>query len=154
MSDVTAASEFKTAFYESIRDLMKHDPETPHVMVSFGAPASLEPDDLIAFTDIASEQNVATLGHRSREEMLTLTVQISCQRGGGGDMEKVVSDRAYELLGMIERYARVTDTTIGGTVRHCFMTAHTSTGETDPEFLAQGRVMEITATFQAFARIT
>lgn len=154
MSDVTQAHEFKTAFYEAVRDLMKNDPDTPHVLVAFGAPESLEPEDLVGILDITSEQNPATIGNRAREEMLTLTVQISCFRGGSGDQEKVAADRAYFLLGMIERYARLTDTTFNGTVRHCFLTSHESIGQTDPELLAQGRVIEITARFQAYARIS
>lgn len=154
MSATTVANDFKTAFFEAVRDLMANDSATPHVLVSFGAPASLEPEDVIGIMAISSEQNVATLGNRSREEMLTLEVLVSCFRGGGGDMEQIASDRAYLLLGMIEQYARLTDTTFGGTVRQCFLTGHESLGHTLPEFLERGRVIEITARFQAFARIT
>jgi hypothetical protein len=55
---------------------------------------------------------------------------------------------------MVEQYARVTDTTIGGAVRWCFLTQHTSQGHTDPQVLEQGRVIEISATFTALARVT
>lgn len=153
MSSTTAAHAWKIAFYELIKEYFAEHEETPHVLVTFGAPANLDPDDLVAFMTLRSDQNVATIGNRSREEALELTVVISCFRGGP-DSERAVSDRAYYLLGLIEEYVRKVDTTCGGTVRHCFLVGHDSDGTTPPEYREQGRVMEITARFQAFARIT
>ena len=111
--------------------------------------------DIVAFGRISSSQEFAAYGsNRPREETLTIDVVVSVYRGGGPDMEQVASDRAYELLGELELYARVTDTTIGGTVRNCALVSHESEGATDPEILAAGRLIEITAQFVAQARIT
>jgi hypothetical protein len=154
-SPTTAAQDFKAAFFTGITELMASDEETQWVQVVFGTPFDLNPEDIIAFTSVTSEQNVATMGNRAREELLTITVEISCFRGGTGpDLEREVSDRAYYLLGLVERWCRVTDTTVGGTVRHCFLSGHESSGLTDPADLEKGRVIEITATFLAAARIT
>lgn len=151
-SSSTAAYDFKRAFYEAIRDIMAGDQSTQYVLVSLGSPSSLEPEDIVAFQGVTSEQNPATMGNRGREEVLTIEVQISCY--SGGDDEDVPTRRAYEILGIIERYARKVDPTIGGTVRQCFLTGHESKGFTDPTDLAKGRTSDITATFAAAARIS
>lgn len=154
MPNATNADQFKTKFFEGVRDLMAGDEETPYVMVTFGAPGTYEPEDIVSFLAVTSEQQTATLGNRSREETLEITVAVSCFRGGGQEQEAVTSARAYQLLRMVEYYARKTDTTIGGTVRDCFLVGHDSFGQTDPQYLEKGRVTEITARFQAHARIT
>lgn len=154
MSSTTAAYDFKLAFWQAVHDLMAQSDDTQHVLVSLGAPASLDPDDLIAFTNSSSEQNVATIGNRSRDEMLTQTVEISCFVAGGDEAERAAHDRAYHLLGLIEHYCRKLDTSVSGTVRHCFLIGHESSGSTPPDYLDRGRVIEITARFQAYARIT
>ena len=56
------------------------------------------------------------------------------------------------LIAELEQYARVTDTTIGGTVRECFLTNLQIAG-TPPELVAGGRLVEAQATFTAHARI-
>lgn len=154
-STATAADEFKSNFYEAAKDLMAQDPDTPYVHVCYGTPATFEPEDIISFTSVSSDQTDGPIStNRAREETLTLEVVISCWRGGGQDMELVCARRAYQLLRMLETYARVTDTTVGGSVRHCFLVQHQSSGTTDPQLLEQGRVIDITARFMAKARIS
>lgn len=151
----TVAHEFKNAFFEAVKTLLASDPATRDVLVCFGLPGTFAPDDLISFERVSERQDTATLGtNRSREEIITLDVIISCFRGGGPEMEQVASARGYQLLRMIERYARMTDTTIGGTVRQCFLAQHESDGATLPELIDKGRTIDITATFEARARIT
>lgn len=153
MSTATAADEFKEAMYTAVRDLMAEDEETKDVLVTYGAPGTFDPEDLVSFLDVTSEQDPSTMGNRGRREVLTLDVAISCWRGGGAEMELVCARRAYKLLRMIEFYCRRTDTTVGGTVQWCFLTSHESSGQTDPQFLETGRVIEITAKFTAQSRI-
>jgi len=128
------------------------------VLVSFGHPGAVVQhwDALVGFSDVTVEQDVATMStNRSREETLRLTVWVSVHADGEGpDLEQTTSNRAYALLGVLEHHVRQTDTTLGGAVRQCFLTAHTSTGETDPDLLTAGRTIEIQATFTAQARIT
>lgn len=154
-STATVALDFKQAFQEAIRDSFALDPDTESVLVTFGAPGTYAPADIVSFLDLVSDQSSATISaNRSREETLTLTVSISCVVSGGQDAELLAAQRAYYLLRAIEYYARRTDTTIGGTVRYCFLEGHTSAGQTDQALMQQGRVCEIVATFRAQARVT
>jgi len=148
----TVAYAFKKAFYEAVRDLLGADQETQYVLVALGTPSSMEPDDIVAFQGVTSDQAPVTMGNRGREETLTIEVQISCY--SGGDDEDIPLSRAYDLLRRVEQYARKTDPTIGGTVRQCFLVGHDSQGFTDPADLAKGRTADITARFQAQARIS
>jgi hypothetical protein len=151
-STATVAYDFKRAFFEAIRDVMAGNQSTQYVLVSMGSPSSLEPEDIVAFQGVKSEQNPATMGNRGRDEALEIELQISCY--SGGDDEDVPTKRAYELLGIIERYVRKTDPSLGGVVRHCFLVGHESQGFTDPADLAKGRTSDITARFAAAARIS
>ncbi|MDM4761886.1 hypothetical protein QT381_02565 [Galbitalea sp. SE-J8] len=144
------AGDFKRAFVEGATVLFADEP----VKVAFGHPGIEQPDEIVAFTKVASEQEPATLStNRSRDETLTQTVVISVWREGGADQEQAASDRAYELLGALEEWARMTRTNVGG-VLWCALTSHTSDGETSPQVLAAGRLVEVEATFTARARIT
>jgi len=151
LSEFSAAPTFKRAFYDSAVGLW---PNT-EVQVVYGQPGTYLADDVVAVTRVHAEQVPAAMGtNRSREETLTLTVIISVYRGGGEEVEVIASDRAYELLGQLERFVRVTDTTVRGTVRECFLDEHDSDGETRPELIASGRTIEIEAKFTAHARVT
>lgn len=154
MSTATAADEFKLKFFEAVKALMAAGADTPNVLVTYGAPANLDPEDIVSFLGVTSEQNAVTMGNRGRDEDLTLEIAISCFRGGGEEMELVCGSRAYQLLRMIENQVRKTDTTVGGTVLWCFLQGHESSGQTDPTLIQEGRVIEITARFLARARIT
>lgn len=154
MSTATHADDFKVSFYEAVKGMFALDPETEQVLVTYGAPANYSPPDIVSFLDLTAEQVMATMGNRGREETLLITVSISCLVNGGQEAELLAAQRAYYLLRTIEYYARVTDTTIGGSVRHCFLERHTSSGQTDPALIAQGRVCEIVADFRAQARVS
>lgn len=153
-SSATAAQAFKAAMVAAMQGLYAADPS---VLITFGHPGPQVANflDAVAFTDLSVEQSPATLStNRSREEVLTLVVQVSCWRPGGPEMESVASDAAYGLLEALERQVRVTDPTLGGIVRHCFLESHTSEGATDPAALTAGRTIEVEARFVAHVRIT
>lgn len=146
----TLAATAKDALYSAAVQLWADT----DVQVTFGHPGQYMADDLVALTRVSTTQEPATLGtNRGRDELIEIDVQISIARGGGPEMEKVASDRAYELLGQLERHVRVTDTTLGGVVRECFVLSTESTGTTNPKILAEGRLIEILATFGAKARV-
>ncbi|HUX70577.1 MAG TPA: hypothetical protein VMV41_08725 [Cellulomonadaceae bacterium] len=152
-SSVTAAQAYKAALVDAMTALVADQ----EVLVTFGHPGREVANwhDIVSFADTSSAQQVATMGtNRSREETLTQKVWISCERAGDQDQERVASDAAYALLGLLEHHVRVTDTTLGGVVRQCFLTSHTATGETDPKFLDYGRLIEIEAEFTALVRVT
>lgn len=151
MAAATVAPAFKNALFTACQTLFA----AGGVQVSFGHPGQSQVNDIVAVTRVSGSQEPVTLTpRRTREETLTAEVVFSVYRGGGPDMEKVCSDRAYALLAQLEEYVRVTDTTLGGVVRHCFLIDHDSTGTTDEQFLANGRLIEVTATFEAVARIS
>lgn len=151
MGTVSAAPAFKDAFYAAAQTLLA----STDVQVVPGHPGQTQADDIVAFTGVVSEQEPATFGtRRQREETLVMDVVVSCYRAGGLEQEQVCSDRAYELLGVLEEYVRVTDTELGGVVRNCFLLGHTSDGSTDPAVLSSGRLIEINAQFVAKARIS
>jgi hypothetical protein len=153
MSTATAADEFKEQFYLAVKDLMAEEEATKYVHVTYGQPDTLDPEDIVSFMALESQQDPKTIGNRGREEVIVLDVQISCFRGGGQESELLCAKRGYELLRMIEYYCRKTDTTVGGTVMWCFLTSHESFGATDPQHMDKGRVIEITAKFTARSRI-
>lgn len=151
-SPTSKAPSFKDAFYQVAKNMFA----LTAVQVTFGHPGIMQADDMIAFMDMTSEQHFATMSasRRSREETLTLKVMVSSFRNGNADNDQAPSDAAYGLMSQLEEYVRITDTTLGGAVRECFLTSHTSTGYTDPQSLAQGRTVDIEATFTAKARVT
>lgn len=147
----SAGPAFKDAFHAAAVSMWAGS----DVQVAFGHPGLTMADDLVVFGAVTAEQQPAVMGtNRPREEVLTLEVTISVYRGGGPEQETVTSDRAYELLGQLEQYARMTDTTIGGSVRHCFLLSYESTGMTDLDVLSVGRETDISAIFGASARVT
>lgn len=150
------AAAFKAAFYNHARTVLfapgEAINEAGQVETFFGRPVQFPPD-IVAFGAVRSTQEHATMGtNRSREEQLELDITISVQRGGRDD-DQYVSDRAYEILGILEEYARVTDTTIGDTVIECALVRHTSEGATTPEVRKHGPCVDINATFAARARV-
>jgi hypothetical protein len=152
MAEFTRAAAYKQAWVDAAHQLW--DTARPEVQIAYGHPGVTQNDDIVAFEAVTSQQDPATLGtNRSREEVLTITVTISTWRPGGPDQEQVASDAAYALLGDLENHVRKTDTTLGGVVRSCFLTQHTSDGATDPDILALGRLIVVAATFTAAVRI-
>jgi hypothetical protein len=151
----TAAPGYKNALYAAAQQLYAGSPDTAQVLVSFGQPGTFEPDEIVKIGMITTDQSPATIStNRAREETLTLEVTVSVHRGGGPDQEQVASDRAYALLQLLADYVHHTDTTLGGAVRMCFLTSTESDGATDPDLIAQGRMIAIVAKFTAAARIT
>lgn len=149
---VSAAPTFKTAFYTMAVTAFASDQA---VQVTYGMPAFDPFNDVIAVGAVTSESEAANLGtRRQREETLTLEVNVYSFVGGGQEAEATAMTRAYSLLATLEEYVRVTDTTLGGVVRWCFLTGHASDQATDQEVLAYGRMCVVTATFTAHNRIT
>jgi hypothetical protein len=143
---------FKNGMLDAARDLFGGE----DVSIGRGYPAFDVLPDVISLGTATSEQVFATYSssRRTREETLTLEVIISCWRGGGPEQEDIVDARADELLGLLSEYCRVTDPTVGGSVRECMLTGYACAPATDQEVLASGRMQVLTATFTAHARIT
>lgn len=150
----TVGDDLKVAFRDAARDVIFAT--DPSVLVSYGHPGTERPDDMIMFAGVRVGQEPATLSatNRSREENVELDVIISVARGGGAEVEEVCGARATALLQALEYYVRVTDTTLGGHARYCFLARYETDGWTVANQQFQGRNISIEATFQAVARIT
>jgi len=148
---VSVAPLLKAAMYNACVNLYA---STPDVQVAYGHPGTNLANDIVSIGTVSGSQEVATMSpNRSREEYLSIEVVFSVYRGGGVEQEQIVTERAYALLGQLETYTRLTDTTLGGVVRWVTLQNHTCSGETEPDLIAQGRVVELTATFEARARL-
>lgn len=149
----SAAPQIKDALYQITQTLFTDD---PLVLVTFGHPGTKSNSDLICWLGLRTQQAEGPFSttNRAREETVEIDVLVSSFRAGEADDDKVPSDRAYWLLGQIEDYVRTTDTTLGQLVRYCFLTATSSKGATEPALIANGRTVDILATFTAHVRIT
>lgn len=153
-STFTAGMAYKKALYEKISELFAAEASTKDVLVCPGAPGSFEADEIVAVTRLEIQQDFSTMGiNRSREETLAVDVVFSCLFGGDGTQELPAQERAFELLGIIERHVRIVDTTLNGTVRQCFLTGVQTDGQTPDEYLNAGRGVDVVATFTARNRV-
>jgi hypothetical protein len=121
------------------------------VTYSWGEPDSWS-DDILMFMRTTSLQEPATMGgtQRTRTETLTCDVHFMVFRHGQREAE----ERAYLMLGLLERYCRVTDTHLGGLAQWCFLTEHEAEGFALDDSPMGRRGVEIRATFTAQVRIT
>jgi hypothetical protein len=153
MGSSTDAREFRKAIFDRCVILYAADVD-PYTRVVRGLPAFADAQDNVCVGVVTSNQEAITLStQRSREEILTCEVTFYSFRFGGDEMEEVVEGRAWEMLDELAQYVRVTDTTLGGVVRQCFLTDVASDAATDPDVLAKGRMHVITATFTAENRV-
>ncbi|WP_434922935.1 hypothetical protein ACR9WD_05960 [Glutamicibacter sp. PAEs-4] len=153
-STFTAGMAFKKALFEAIKTIMAETADTEDVLVAPGTPGSFQPDEIIAVTELEVQQDFATMGaNRTREETLTVSVVFSCLFGGDETQELPAQERAFDLLGRIERHVRMEDTTLGGVVRQCLLTGVQTDGQTPEEYLQAGRGVDVTATFTARNRV-
>lgn len=147
-------------FKKTFRDLAFSDIFTDETnplvipLVVFGHPGTARPDDVVCFQGLRSKAAPAAMGPtRPREEVIELDVLISVARGGEQEAEEQCSDAAYGYLSQLEEFVRSVDTSVGGTVKYCFLDHHESDGWTvgGPN---PGRNITIDATFEAHYRIT
>lgn len=151
MSTFTAANAFRDAMVTALGTL-----NPTGVLVTRGNPAYDVYPDVISVGAVGVQSEFATMSSnmRSREETLELPVTFSSWAEGGEEAEAVAQDRVYDMLAAAETYVRVTNTTLGGVVRQCFLTAHAGDDVTPPDLLHAGRLHLVIATFTAINRIT
>lgn len=152
MALVTVIGAYKAALHAAAKAV--YDPDTTYVCS--GEPSQDVLYELVQLGTCEIGQTPATIGtNRGREETLTCEVTISVFRGGGDSEQPTCDARAGELLSLLEQQVHYTDTTLGGVVRECFLTAATlDSGPGDmPEGNVSGRLAAINATFTAKARI-
>lgn len=142
----------KVALAQVIRELL---PDKKRTTVSWGIPGPSFRDEIVALMETESDQVMATMGgRRTREETIVQTVTFTVVKQGSDDSALMAANvRAIEMLGLLEYHCRITDTTLGGVVRQCFMTSHSGDEVLIPQ-RNQGRTYQVEAVFTAQARIS
>ena len=155
----TNAQLFRAALFNACKELFAADTD-PYTLVVRGLPSFANAQDVVAVGAVTTSQDFATFSSslRTREETLTCQVDFySFRPGGAGDSaaatELAVETRAWAMLDAVAEYVRATDTTLGGVVRHCFLSDAAADAATDPDVLAKGRMHFISATFTAENRV-
>ena len=141
---------YKDALYAACQTLY-----SGQALVAYGSPGPVGDDDIVVIGKVSSRQQFAALGlSRPRDEMGEVEVTISAYRGGGPDMEQVCFDRVFSLLATLETYIRTTNNTLGvAGVLTSQITDISADGSYDPDVLAQGRVVELTAIISVHSRL-
>jgi hypothetical protein len=141
---------YKDALYAACQTLYSNQ-----ALVAYGSPGPVADDDIVSIGRVTSRQDFAALGlSRPRDAKGEVEVVISSYRGGGPDMEQVCFDRVFSLLATLETYIRTTNNTLGvAGVLWSQITDVTAEGSYDPDVLAQGRVVELTATISVQSRL-
>ena len=151
----TAAYKFKQALFDAATNLWKDD--HPEILVNWGTlTGPNRPDEHVLFLGTDSDQAPATMStNRSREETLHVELQFFVTRWGEVDAAREADDYMYARIGELERYCRMTDTTLGGVVRHCFLVSHVTDARSfaGPNNTA-GHLAAAIVRFEAKARIT
>lgn len=149
----TAAFTFKRAIYDAAVELWKE--AEPDFGVIWGSLGTYVPDAYVQFLGTVVSQEPATQGtNRSREETLELETQWFVTKWGDEDASRAAEEYLYERLGELERYVRMTDTTLGGIVRDCFLTELITDQASYTQNNAAGRLSAAIATFTAHVRVT
>jgi hypothetical protein len=151
MNLVSVLGAYKAGLYAAAKAV--YDRDTTYVCS--GEPSQDVMAELVSIGATEIGQEAATLGtNRGREETLTCEVVLSVFRGGGDEQQPTADARVGQLLTLLEKQVHYTDTTLGGVVRECFLTAaRLDSGPGSLGDNTRGRLAAITATFTAKARI-
>lgn len=98
----------------------------------------------------AGEQQPAGLGNQRRREGYTLAVYCSSSRGG--ENQKAVRDRAFELMAAVENVLR-TDATLSGAVQFAQVGGDIALSQTDDDTAENGVFAEVAFRVSVEARI-
>jgi hypothetical protein len=149
----TVAASFKGKVFDVATALWATS--NPEMLVTYGRPGVNVPDDVCMILGVESSQEPGAIGpQRQREETLTIDVQWWIFRAGEEDAEREATEYLYARMGELEQYFRVTDTTLDGLVRDCFLSSHQfDTTEADSRVSGRGRLAVANAQFVAHVRI-
>lgn len=151
MSTATLAYDFMLGMEAGIRAAIAAVDPGGNVLVDYGYPEPARADDMILIIKLDSAQDWATLGNtRSREETLMLEVHFCSWRSD----QKQANAAAYGWLKLVERYCRMTDTTLGGVMRETKLVRISSQGYTYDGDISKGRGCEAIATFMGSQRVS
>jgi hypothetical protein len=149
---MSTASAFKAALVTACESAY-----TSPTVVTYGHHGEQSSAELVMVRGVNVEVEFGPMStNRRREETLTATVEIYV--GSGDTDQQAVTERAYALLDTLDAYLQdagvpsSTQTTLGGVVRHAWLSGHDLEETDEPDDLARGRFARITATVTARAR--
>lgn len=153
-SDIaTAAHEVKNRLFLAARTLFETDTD---LWVSYGWPvAGRDRPDAMSFMEIRTQQEPATLGtNRSRDEDIWVSVLVECFRAGEEEDDQAPTAAVFGYVRRLEQHIRTSDPTLGGLAHWCFLDQVQTAAATDPDLVAQGRLVVADVDFKARVRIT
>ncbi|HEY3434965.1 MAG TPA: hypothetical protein VGK41_04870 [Solirubrobacterales bacterium] len=156
MSDSIAGvvTAYREGFHAMATDLFALE-ETVNVV--YTAAGMQYADDLVVVEGVDWREDIATMGNRGRELTLELTLITSSFRAGGPEADNEAFAAAATLLNRLAEKVRRNDpdgdTTLGDTVRHCFLTSAKSRTVAAKSAAGIGRLWEFESTFTAQARV-
>ncbi len=123
-------------------------------LITYGIPGSFEADDIITVGNARVTDGVPVMGSARRtEELIELTVLISCYRAGGPEAQIVATEAAYALYTTLRDHFRGTgNETLGGACREARVTSHELSEDDDPNDITSGRLSQIEAVVTLKAR--
>lgn len=129
------------------------------VLVSYGTPGSYQPNDLVVVMSSRTEPVVGPMSPaRRRDEVVETVVLFSVYRPGDETQQQVATERAFELLDVLQDYLRTSpNETLGGACREARVTEHelTETTSTNPQNpkLVTGRQSVVAAVVRTVTRV-
>jgi hypothetical protein len=149
----TAAHEVKNRLFLAARTVFAND---ANLWVSYGWPVNgRDRPDAMSFMEIRTQQEPANLGtNRSRDEDIWVSVLVEAFRAGEDEDDQVPTAAVFDYVGRLERHIRMNDPTLGGLAHWCFLDQVQTAGATDPNFVAQGRLVVADVDFKARVRVT
>lgn len=153
-SDIaTAAHEVKNRLYLAAQTLFASE---GNLWVSYGWPVGgRDRPDAMSFMEVRTQQEPATLGtNRSRDEDIWVSVLVESFRAGQDVDDQAPTAAALGYVRTLERHIRTTDPTLGGLAHWCFLDQVQTAAATDPDLVAQGRLVVADVDFKARVRIT
>jgi hypothetical protein len=129
------------------------------VLVTYGAPGTYQPDDIVGILDQRFEIERPTMGNRSREEVVETAVTFSIFRHGGEEAQQIATERAYALAAQLDEYIRAKpNETLGGSCRDAWVSGgelvETKVLPRQKSDVVAGRAAELTVTVTSRHRRT
>lgn len=95
----------------------------PPVLVTYGPEGTYQADDIVEILGITMNEGEGPMSPmRRRDHNFTLDGLINCYRGGGTEVQQMVTERALDMLAQLEDYLQDSGTvpstqlTLGGAV--------------------------------------
>lgn len=152
---MSAQSAAKAALFAACQTLYPQP-----ILVTYGPAGTYLADDTIELLGTRGDEAVATASPlRRREEIIELDGCITVYRGGGVEVQQLVTERAYALLDTLAAYLQDSGTvastqiTLGGAVREARVVRSEMSEADDPDDIAEGRTTTVDFTVKATARI-